>query len=113
MTNLQENNARLEAEISDRQATAEALAHEINQPLNSIKMISSGCLLLIEQGKEMSAEQFVENLREISLQTDVISKIISRLRTGIHKDEGATAPCDSPALDQQGRGTVDANIACR
>ena len=95
---------------------AAGISHEINQPLNSIKIISSGSLLMVEQGKEISSEEFVENLKEISYQTDTISNIISHLRAVIRKDESMVAPCDinvsvNNALGLIGKQLADHGIA--
>ena len=85
---------------------AAGISHEINQPLNSIKIISSGSLLLYEQGKEISAAESAESLREISRQTDAISNIISHLRSVIRQDASTIIPCDVNVAVRNALGLV-------
>ncbi len=85
---------------------AAGISHEINQPLNSIKIISSGSLLLLEQGKEISAAETAESLREISRQADAISNIISHLRSVIRQDASTIAPCDLNVAVKNSLGLV-------
>ena len=90
---------------------AAGISHEINQPLNSIKIISSGSLLLYEQGKEISAAEYAESLREISRQTDAISNIISHLRSVIRQDASTVIPCDVNVAVRNSLGLVGKQLA--
>lgn len=58
----------------------EKIAHDINQPLNSIKMISGGILYFLKEGKKFPDEELAGCMREISLQTDRIVDIIKMLK---------------------------------
>lgn len=73
---------------------AAGISHEINQPLNSIKVISGGILYLVKQGEKIDAEEFIESIREISSQTDRITNIIKHLRSFICRDQTQLVPCD-------------------
>lgn len=57
------------------------VAHEINQPLNAIKMGSEFLSLMQEEGKTVPKEQFVEVVQEISTQVDRAAEIINTLRS--------------------------------
>lgn len=56
------------------------IAHEINQPLNAIKMGSEYLNLLIEQKLTVSEQQITEMATEISQQVDRATEIINNLR---------------------------------
>lgn len=73
---------------------ASGISHEINQPLNSIKVVSGGILYLLGQGEEIHAEEFKDGLKEISSQADRITSIIKHLRSFFRRDENKLAPCD-------------------
>jgi PAS domain S-box-containing protein len=90
---------------------AAGISHEINQPLNSIKIISSGSLLLLEQGKEISAAECAESWTEISRQIDAISNIISHLRSVIRHDESGIEPCCINNAIEESLGLVGKQIA--
>jgi histidine kinase len=56
------------------------IAHELNQPLNAIKMGSEYLALLVEKGLEVPPEQFHQVVSEISTQVDRAADIITNLR---------------------------------
>lgn len=86
--------ARIKAEkIVSIGTMAAGVSHEINQPLNSIKVISGGILYLLNQGEKLHAEEFTDSIQEISNQTDRITKIIKHLRSFIRRDESQLVPC--------------------
>lgn len=66
--------------ISSIGETPAKISHDINQPLNSIKMISGGILYLLNQGKKLPDEELAECMKEISCQTDRIVGIIKKLK---------------------------------
>lgn len=68
------------AEISSIGTMSARITHDINQPLNSIKMISGGILYLLNQGKKMPDEELADCMKEISCQTDRIAGIIKKLQ---------------------------------
>ena len=57
------------------------VAHELNQPLNAIKMGSEFLGMMTEEGIEVPKEHFLEVVREISTQVDRASEIINTLRS--------------------------------
>ena len=74
-------------------AMAAGIAHEINQPLNAIKVLSDGILYLLAQGETLQIEEFAESIKEIAGQTDRIVNITKLLRSCLKQDELQTAPC--------------------
>jgi len=63
------------------------IAHELNQPLNAIKMGSEFLALLDEQGRAASSESYRQVVREISGQVDRAAEIINTLRAFGRKAE--------------------------
>jgi len=60
---------------------ATGIAHEINQPLNVIKMTTTGMLHLFKKDKNISNEMLLEELLITNSQIERIRKIINHLRT--------------------------------
>ncbi len=56
------------------------IAHEVNQPLNAIKLGSEYLAMIIERGEEPPREQLLKVSRQISNQVDRASEIITTLR---------------------------------
>ena len=56
------------------------IAHELNQPLNAIKMGSEYLKIMLQQGGRLEAQQIFEVAHEIDTQVDRASEIINRLR---------------------------------
>lgn len=56
------------------------IAHELNQPLNAIKMGSEYLEMITENGDRLTMEDLTEVVREISAQVDRAAGIIIRLR---------------------------------
>lgn len=62
------------------------IAHEVSQPLNSIKMAASGMIYWFEKGHDPSREQIIRNFRDISKQTEITADIIRHMRSIIKRD---------------------------
>ncbi|WP_418791578.1 PAS domain S-box protein [Phosphitispora sp. TUW77] len=91
--------SRQKAERAVRMATigamAACVAHEINQPLNSLKVMTDSILFWHKRGKEISQEELIEKLFKMSNQIDKISNIVRHIRSIIKKDgETELVPCD-------------------
>jgi PAS domain S-box-containing protein len=56
------------------------IAHELNQPLNAIKMGSEFLKMMMETGREIPKESLVQVVEEVSEQVDRASEIITHLR---------------------------------
>lgn len=93
---------RAQAEkLSSLGTMAAGLSHEINQPLNSIKMIASGMVYAYHNGKERPAEDIMRNVAEISNQADRINNIITHMRSFIRRDESRVTYCQvNEAIEQ-------------
>ena len=70
------------------------VAHELNQPLNAIKMGSEYLNMMIQGGKEIPEKNLVEVARQISEQVDRASEIIDRLREFGRKSDFAKEKVD-------------------
>jgi len=68
-------------------ALAAGVAHEINQPLNVMRMSADMQLLEIKDNQELSKDEVIENLRLISKQIDNIDGIIKHMRALARWDE--------------------------
>ena len=68
---------------------AAGVAHEINQPLQALKVTADGALYCLDNGKSVETEQTKENYRRISRSTNRISAIVKRLRDFVHRSQSA------------------------
>jgi len=96
------NEVRAQAEkLSSLGTMAAGLSHEINQPLNSIKMIASGMVYAYHNGKERPVADVIKNVEEISHQADRINNIILHMRSFIRRDESQATFCQvNEAVEQ-------------
>jgi PAS domain S-box-containing protein len=74
---------------------AAGIAHEINQPLNSLKVAADGMLYWHRQGKTPTLAKIMENIEKISQQADRIDNIIKHMRIFVTSNQcGRPEPCD-------------------
>ena len=66
---------------------AAGIAHEINQPLNSLKVLADGMIYWHKQGKIPEISSTIESIKEISKQADRIDTIIKHMRSFINNTE--------------------------
>lgn len=82
--------ARIKADRAERMASlgamAAGIAHEINQPLNSLKLIVDGCLYWYEKGKIYDSKEIIEKFTDIACQANRIDKIVKRMRSLVRKN---------------------------
>lgn len=102
--------AQKEAELriaEAREATARAsrvatlaiigggIAHEINQPLNAIKVLAETILYLYESREQPQTEKIINNVKNISHQVDRIDTIVNHLRSFLRTSQKFDyLPCD-------------------
>lgn len=67
-------------------ALAGGIAHEINQPLNALKLYVSGLQMLLEQSGVMDMGTLATRLSWIMKETEKISEIITHMRTLVQQD---------------------------
>ena len=72
---------------------ASGISHEINQPLNAIRVLSGGMHYLLTHGEGMSTAELTANIQEIVEQTDRIADIIKLLRSFVRRDALQLKPC--------------------
>jgi predicted RND superfamily exporter protein len=68
------------------------IAHELNQPLNAIKMGSEFLKMMLSQKAKITKEQMTQVAQEISDQADRASLIINRLRSFAQRPDFELAP---------------------
>lgn len=101
--------ARKKAERSERMASlgtmAAGIAHEINQPLNSLKIIVDGILFWDEKGKTFDSMEIIGKVKEISAQADRINNIIKRIRSFVRSEnQTKLTPC---SVNEAVEGALD------
>ena len=74
------------------------IAHELNQPLNAIKMGNDFLILMLEKGRVISPEKLAQVAKEVSAQVSRASEIIKRLRDFSRKADfnRETVPINDP-----------------
>ncbi len=82
ITELVEKDSQLiqASKMTNLEKMSVGIAHEINQPLNAIKMGSEYLTMMHERQKEVTAEDLAMVLREISSQVNRASQIVGRLK---------------------------------
>ena len=66
---------------------AAGIAHEINQPLNALKVRADGMLYWYNKGRVPEISNVIENIREISKDADRIDTIIKHMRSHIYNSD--------------------------
>lgn len=65
------------------------VAHEINQPLQALKVTLDGMIYWYERGKEPSMEKMIDNCRLLSSHADRINRIVKRMRDFVNRSQAA------------------------
>ncbi|HWR06809.1 PAS domain S-box protein [Sporomusa sp.] len=74
---------------------AASISHEINQPLNTIKVIADGIQFWQRKGIESETPALLHAIGDISIQADKIDKIIKHVRGFLHsKNSSLRVPCE-------------------
>ncbi|SDF42465.1 PAS domain S-box protein [Sporomusa acidovorans] len=106
------NEVRTQAEkLSSLGTMAAGLSHEINQPLNSIKMIASGMVYAYHNGKERPTADIMRNVEEISRQADRINNIIIHMRSFIRRDKSQATYCNVNEAIEQSLAIIGSQLA--
>lgn len=76
-------------------AMAAGIAHEINQPLNSLSVIVEGMLFWYEKYKSLDTDKTVNNLLKVSQRINRIDSIIKHMHSFVRNENSAQlSPCD-------------------
>ncbi len=80
------------------------IIHEINQPLNSIKILADSLIYLNKKGRPVEKDKIFDNLQKISEQIVRIDEIIKQMRSFAGYKQGcATTKCDlNAAIEKTG-----------
>jgi len=70
------------------------VAHELNQPLNAIKMGNEYLKMMVEEGRGIPEKDLLEVVSQVSEQVDRAAEIINRLREFGHKPDFAKEKVD-------------------
>lgn len=64
---------------------AAGVAHEINQPLQALKIMADSMIYWYDKGKETSVEKVIESCRKISVQAGYITSIVEWMQDSVNK----------------------------
>jgi PAS domain S-box-containing protein len=103
MLNAREQIARTER-LASLGTMAAGIAHEINQPLNSIKVTADSLLYWYKKGKEHKFADIVDDIEGVSVQAGRIDKIIKHMRAMVH---GQNVACQCIDLNYAVEGALD------
>lgn len=109
---MNQDKARMEQLMSMATMTA-GVIHEINQPLNAIKLISSGILLMHQKGRLETVEQYDEDIREISKQADKVHGILDHLKSFSRKEFKQVVPVSVNDAVKQALAFLDTQLTSR
>lgn len=91
---------------------AAGIAHEINQPLNSIKVNADSLIYLERLAACLDRREIMENIQDISRQAARIDEIIRHIRSFIQFDTpGMKQPCDLNAAVESALSLVGIQLA--
>lgn len=109
---LEAKEAQARAErLSSLATMAAGISHEINQPLNSIKILSSGIIYQIRAGEYLHPEEIGRVVQGISGQADRISSIITHMRSFVRRDDSLMVPSDINKTVDQALNIIGTQIA--
>lgn len=101
---LQEQMARSQR-LTSLGTMSAGIAHEINQPLNSIKVITDGIIYWHNKGHVQDVAAIIEKLKKVSAQADRINDIITHMRSFVSIEKiSDLVPCD---INQAVNGAID------
>jgi PAS domain S-box-containing protein len=70
---------------------AAGIAHELNQPLNTVRVVTDGFLYGREESWNLDQEELFEGLEMISKQVERMSKVIQNIRNFAREDRGESS----------------------
>ncbi len=98
--------------LSSLGVMAAGIAHEVNQPLNSLKVTADGMLYWHNQGKTPTLAKIMENIGKISKQADRIDNIIKHMRFFVRSSQrGEPEPCDINTAVAEALSLIGAQLA--
>jgi len=90
---------------------AAGIAHEINQPLNSLKVTADSVLYLHRKEKTMEINKIIENIKTISNQAARIDNIIKHMRSFIQCEISEKyTPCELNGAVESGLALISAQL---
>ena len=86
---IQKSEKEMQVACTERVASLGALAagvaHQINQPLQALKILADGMVYWYDKGKKTSVEVVIDNCRRISVQVGYITTIVEWMQDFVNK----------------------------
>jgi len=90
---------------------AASISHEINQPLNSIKVITDSIKFWERKGISAEVPELFSAIENISAQSDKIDKVIKHVRAFLHgKNEALLTPCKINSIVESSTNFLESQL---
>lgn len=109
-----QNKAAQAEKLASLGAMAAGITHEINQPLNALKITVDSMLYWQEKGKTLDMEKVIDNLYKISAQASRIDRVIKNMRSLVRSEKKLELiPCNLNGVVDGALSLLESQLSSR